>query len=122
MRSTIASWLNILQNHARQKQAELAQTPPQRRRTSNVAHARSWRASTIGMVWNKKVKTKRGILSGQAAYNAWLSGGIDSINITRDTLILRDLLQERYPGLLVYSLSPFIGLGLEGHKFTHARI
>jgi hypothetical protein len=46
MRSTIASWLNILQNHARQKQAELAQTPPQRRRTSNVAHARSWRAST----------------------------------------------------------------------------
>ena len=38
--------LNILQNHARQKQAELAQTPPQRRRTSNVAHARSWRAST----------------------------------------------------------------------------
>ena len=37
--------LNILQNHARQKQAELAQTPPQRRRTSNVAHARSWRAS-----------------------------------------------------------------------------
>ena len=56
------------------------------------------------MVWNKKVKTKRGILSGQAAYNAWLGGGIDSINITRDTLILRDLLQERYPGLLVYSL------------------
>ncbi len=77
---------------------------------------------SLGMVWNQKVKTKRGILSGQAAYNAWLGGGIDSINITRDTLILRDLLQERYPGLLVYSLSPFIGLGLEGHKFTHARI
>ena len=38
--------LNILQNHARQKQTELAQTPPQQRRTSNVAHARSWRAST----------------------------------------------------------------------------
>ena len=32
--------LNILQNHARQKQAELAQTPPQRRRTSYVAQAR----------------------------------------------------------------------------------
>ena len=77
---------------------------------------------SLGMVWNRQVKTTRGILSGQAAYNAWLGGGIDSINITRDTLILRDLLQERYPGLLIYSLSPFIGLGLEGHKFTHARI
>lgn len=79
-------------------------------------------AKSLGMVWNRQVKTTRGILSGQAAYNAWLGGSIGSINITRDTLILRDLLHERYPGLLIYSLSPFIGLGLEGHKFTHARI
>ena len=66
MRSTIASWLNILQNHARQKQAELAQTPPQRRRTSNVAHARSWRASNG--TCSKKVGKKKMLQKAPAGW------------------------------------------------------
>ena len=73
-------------------------------------------SATLAQSWALPRKSRRGSVTGRAAYAAWLSGDIGAINITHDTLVLRDLLQARYPGLLIYSLSPFLGLGLEGHR------
>lgn len=73
-------------------------------------------SATLAQSWALPRMSRHGRVTGRAAYAAWLSGDIGAINISRDTLVLRDLLQARYPGLLIYSLSPFLGLGLEGHR------
>jgi hypothetical protein len=50
-------------------------------------------------------------------YSNWIRG---SGGMKQDSLTLRALLQERYPSIHVYSLSPFIGLQLEGHRVGDA--
>jgi hypothetical protein len=53
----------------------------------------------------------------KAKYSHWLRGGG---GIEQDSLTLRAFLQERYPSIHIYSLSPFIGLQLEGHRVGDA--
>ena len=56
-------------------------------------------------------------------YRSWLfreklSENGDHINIINDTVALRTLLLSRYPRLHgIHTISPFIGMGLEGHHF-----
>jgi hypothetical protein len=63
-------------------------------------------------------------LQMERSYESWLRGGRahgaggEAVDIQRDSARLRTLLQQRYPRLKgVHGLNPFVGLGLEGHRF-----
>jgi len=63
---------------------------------------------TLAIVHNAPTMTAM-----QNKYTKWLTGAASTIE--QDTLTLRRLLRERYPYLHIHTLSPFIGLRMEGH-------